>query len=128
MKTQKQLMLAGEPYMASDPELQADQRAAQAWMDRYNTSSGDERPALLAEGLGAVGQNVTIRAPFHVDYGYNIRVGDGLDETSILGPVQNAMQFAKVRELVEDARSKGGRREQGRNQRFHIGSPCDRLL
>lgn len=78
MKTQKQLMLAGEPYMASDPELQADQRAAQAWMDRYNTSSADERPALLAEGLGAVGRNVTIRAPFHVDYGYNIRVGDGV--------------------------------------------------
>lgn len=78
MKTQKQLMLAGEPYMASDPELQADQRAAQAWMDRYNTSKLEERPALLKEGLGAVGENVAIRAPFHVDYGYNISLADGV--------------------------------------------------
>lgn len=78
MKTQKQRMLAGEPYSAADPEIQADQRAAQAWMDRYNASKLDERPALLAEGLGEVGANVAIRAPFHVDYGYNIRLGDGV--------------------------------------------------
>lgn len=78
MKTQKQLMLAGELYNAVDAELQADQRAAQAWMDRYNASSLDERPALLAQGLGAVGKNVAIRAPFHCDYGYNIRLADGV--------------------------------------------------
>jgi maltose O-acetyltransferase len=78
VKTQKQRMLAGELYSAADDEIQADQRAAQAWMDRYNTSQLDERPALLQEGLGAVGSNVAIRAPFHVDYGYNIKVGDGV--------------------------------------------------
>ncbi|WP_448955587.1 aldehyde dehydrogenase family protein [Labrys neptuniae] len=44
-----------------------------------------------------------------VDYAGQIPIGDGLDEGSILGPVQNAMQFAKVRELVEDARAQGGR-------------------
>lgn len=43
------------------------------------------------------------------DYAGKIAVGDGLDETSILGPVQNEMQFNKVRELVDDARAKGGR-------------------
>jgi len=78
VKTQKQLMLAGEPYFATDAEIQADHRAAQAWMDRYNASTIDQRPALLTEGLGAVGENVTIRAPFHVDYGYNIKLGDGV--------------------------------------------------
>lgn len=78
MKTQKQRMLAGELYSAADEELQADQAVAQAWMDRYNTSKLHERPALLKEGLGAVGENVAVRAPFHVDYGYNIKLGDGV--------------------------------------------------
>ncbi len=78
MATEKEKMLAGELYMATDPELQADQRAAQAWMDRYNAAQPDERPTLLAEGLGAVGQHVNIRAPFYVDYGYNISLGDGV--------------------------------------------------
>lgn len=71
-------MLAGELYTANDPELQADQRANQAWLDRYNVSALDDRPALLREHLGAVGENVIIRAPFHCDYGYNISVGDGV--------------------------------------------------
>ncbi|WP_454759412.1 sugar O-acetyltransferase [Caulobacter segnis] len=75
MKTQKQRMLAGELYVV-DAELQADQRVAQTWMDRYNASGLDERPLLLSQGLGAVGENVAIRAPFFVDYGYNIRLGD----------------------------------------------------
>ncbi|MGO6899726.1 aldehyde dehydrogenase family protein, partial [Rhizobium ruizarguesonis] len=44
---------------------------------------------------------------------------DGLDETSILGPVQNEMQFNKVRELVDDARANGGRILAG-------GTPIDR--
>jgi acyl-CoA reductase-like NAD-dependent aldehyde dehydrogenase len=43
------------------------------------------------------------------DYAAKITVGDGLDEASILGPVQNKMQFNKVRDLVEDARAHGGR-------------------
>lgn len=39
----------------------------------------------------------------------NIPMGDGLAEGSILGPVQNKMQFDIVSSFVEDARSKGGR-------------------
>lgn len=42
-------------------------------------------------------------------YAAKIPVGDGMDEKSVLGPVQNEMQFNKVRELVEDAKAKGGR-------------------
>ncbi|GES48969.1 aldehyde dehydrogenase [Rhizobium sp. NBRC 114257] len=53
------------------------------------------------------------------DYASKIAVGDGLDEASILGPVQNEMQFNKVRELVEDARANGGRILTG-------GAPMDR--
>jgi acyl-CoA reductase-like NAD-dependent aldehyde dehydrogenase len=42
-----------------------------------------------------------------VAYAKNIQVGDGLDEASMLGPVQNRMQFDKVTRLVNDARKKG---------------------
>jgi maltose O-acetyltransferase len=75
VKTQKQRRLAGELYTV-DAELQADQRASQSWMDRYNASGLDERPRLLAEGLGSVGRDVAVRAPFFVDYGYNIHLAD----------------------------------------------------
>ncbi|MGV1756754.1 aldehyde dehydrogenase family protein [Rhizobium sp. A22-96] len=53
------------------------------------------------------------------DYTAKIVVGDGLDDASILGPVQNEMQFNKVRELVDDARAHGGRILTG-------GAPMDR--
>ena len=42
-----------------------------------------------------------------VAYARNIPVGDGLDENSILGPVQNQMQFDKLKRLVDSARQKG---------------------
>jgi acyl-CoA reductase-like NAD-dependent aldehyde dehydrogenase len=44
-----------------------------------------------------------------VAYAKNIPVGDGLDPASILGPVQNEMQFKKVKSLVDDAKRKGGK-------------------
>ncbi len=78
MPTEKEKMLAGALYMATDPELQADFRRNQLWMDRYNAAGQDERPALLAQHLKAVGQHVNVRAPFHCDYGYNITLGDGV--------------------------------------------------
>jgi maltose O-acetyltransferase len=76
---EKAKMLAGELYRAGDAELQADQRAAKAWMVRYNASLGlsaDERHGLLRKRLAAVGAGAVIRPPFHCDYGYNIRLGD----------------------------------------------------
>lgn len=36
---------------------------------------GDLRRELLEQILGAVGEDVEIRPPFHVDYGTNIRIG-----------------------------------------------------
>jgi acyl-CoA reductase-like NAD-dependent aldehyde dehydrogenase len=38
-----------------------------------------------------------------------VKVGDGVLEDSILGPIQNQMQFEKVRSYVEDARHRGAR-------------------
>ncbi|QRI62155.1 aldehyde dehydrogenase family protein [Shinella sp. PSBB067] len=42
-----------------------------------------------------------------VAYARNIPVGNGMDEASILGPIQNRMQFDKVSRLVADARERG---------------------
>src|SRR5471030_2441386 len=37
-----------------------------------------QRHALLSERLGRVGMDAVIRPPFFCDYGYNIRLGDGV--------------------------------------------------
>lgn len=42
-------------------------------------------------------------------YASNVPVGDGLAETSALGPLQNKMQFDIVSSYVEEARARGGR-------------------
>jgi len=80
LKSEKQKMLAGELYRP-DAELGADQAAAKAWMARYNAALAlpvSERHALLRERLGHVGNDAVIRPPFFCDYGYNIRLGDGV--------------------------------------------------
>ncbi|MFV0384282.1 aldehyde dehydrogenase family protein [Paracoccus sp. (in: a-proteobacteria)] len=42
-----------------------------------------------------------------VKFAATIPVGDGMNEGSILGPIQNRMQFDKVSGLVEDAKKRG---------------------
>ncbi len=77
--SEKQKMLAGELYRPGDPELQADQAEAKAWMVRYNAALAETpavRRSLLRELLGSVGSGAVIRPPFHCDYGYNIHLGD----------------------------------------------------
>ena len=81
MRSEKEKMLAGELYNANVPEIQADQLAAAAWMDRYNASVAmhpDQRRALLVARFAEVGEGAVIRPPFHCDYGYNIRLGRGV--------------------------------------------------
>jgi len=43
------------------------------------------------------------------DYTKNIPMGNGLDENMIMGPVQNEMQYNKVKGLVDDAVANGAR-------------------
>jgi maltose O-acetyltransferase len=74
----RERMLAGEPYIADDPELQRDLARAQALTHRLNTMDpGDAagRRALLVELLGAFGEGSEVRPPLHCDYGYQIRIG-----------------------------------------------------
>ena len=72
-RSEKQKMLAGELYVASDPELQRDMAQCARWLARYNNAN-----ATLPERLGAVGDNTCIRPPFHCDYGYNIFLGSNV--------------------------------------------------
>ena len=74
-------MLAGELYQPNAPEIVADHANAAAWLARYNTAAGsppDVLRAMLAEQFAAVGSNVEIRPAFFCDFGYNIRLGDGV--------------------------------------------------
>lgn len=70
-------MLAGEPYIADDPEMARQAARARAFEARYNDPAvaDDERARVLREWLGAVGDGTYIRPPFLVDYGFNIRIG-----------------------------------------------------
>lgn len=78
-RTEKQKMLAGELYLASDPQLAADSKRAMRLLHQYNQTTIDEpetRTAILQELLGQVGENPVITPPFHCDYGSHIEVGD----------------------------------------------------
>jgi len=77
-RSQRERMLAGEAYLASDPELQQLSRRARRLQERYNRTSIDdaeERRALLSDLLGSVGDGVELRPPFFCDYGSHIRIG-----------------------------------------------------
>jgi maltose O-acetyltransferase len=81
MRTEKEKMLAGELYDASDPVLQAELDASHRWLARYNAAlaaSPAERRELLMERLVVVGEGAVIRPPFHCDYGFNISLGVGV--------------------------------------------------
>lgn len=74
-------MLAGELYLPGDAEIQADLAATKRWLVRFNASlaqSPTERREILLERFGAVGYGTVVRPPFFCDYGYNIRLGDGV--------------------------------------------------
>lgn len=77
-RSEKQKMLAGEPYQANDPELAAERRRARSLLAPFNATSADDvaaRTALLRELFGAVGDDPDIEPPFACDYGGNIRLG-----------------------------------------------------
>ena len=77
-RSQKERMLAGDLYLASDPELQKENRRALELAEQYNQTSVNERherERILKKMLGSVGEGVEIRAPFHCDYGYQIHIG-----------------------------------------------------
>lgn len=74
----KRRLDAGELFRG-DPELDREIARAAGLCERYNaTPSADQAAldAILAELLGAVGHGVTVKPPFHCDYGYRTSIGD----------------------------------------------------
>lgn len=77
-RSQRERMLAGDHYIANDPELAADSLRALALSAQYNASAADnpqQRRRLLTELLGSVGPDTEIRPPLYCDYGYQICIG-----------------------------------------------------
>ena len=76
---QKAKMLAGEPYIASDPELSSARLRAQTLLTRFNATPADatdEQRRLLTELFARCGEETVLRPTFWCDYGFNIVIGD----------------------------------------------------
>lgn len=76
-EAEKDKMLAGELYRASDPELVRERRRCRTLLHAFNTQPNEEqRLALLRELLGRIGDGSFIQPPFACDYGFNVSIGD----------------------------------------------------
>ncbi|MGG7466235.1 sugar O-acetyltransferase [Plantibacter sp. YIM 135347] len=79
-RTNRERMLAGDLYIADDPESAAQSlrgmRLANAYTTAYLQDPASARP-ILADLLGSLGENVDVRPPLAVDYGTYITIGDG---------------------------------------------------
>ena len=79
--SEREKMVRGDLYLASDPELVAARvRARRLWALFNASDPGDvaARVTLLRELLGHVGTDVWIEPPFHCDYGTQITLGRGV--------------------------------------------------
>ena len=77
--TEKEKMIKGELYIASDEVLVNERLNARRLTRVFNNTLEDEiekRTEILRELLGEVGKNIYIEPTFKCDYGYNIKVGD----------------------------------------------------
>ncbi|WP_129578964.1 MULTISPECIES: sugar O-acetyltransferase [Sorangium] len=77
-RSMRERMLAGDPYIADDPEIAERSAAALDLMAAYNATSVRQRPLrrrLLEQLLGSIGEGTEIRPPFYVDYGAHITIG-----------------------------------------------------
>ncbi|AMR09847.1 maltose acetyltransferase domain-containing protein [Bacillus sp. FSL W8-0445] len=79
MKTEKQKMLDGELYHASDPVLCHDRLKARKMTNEFNHSNeidDNKRTKLIKELFGSTGETLHIEPSFRCDYGFNIHVGE----------------------------------------------------
>ncbi|KZT83960.1 Galactoside O-acetyltransferase [Lactiplantibacillus plantarum] len=78
MKTQKERMLAGELYVADDPELGRENHRAKRLVREFNQTTEaqpEERQRLLTAMFNKIGDGGYIEPPFHTDYGSNTTIG-----------------------------------------------------
>ncbi|MGW2475534.1 sugar O-acetyltransferase [Streptomyces sp. NPDC001665] len=79
-RTNHERMLAGDLYIADDPQIVEAQKRAVRLAARYlaaYTEDPDAAQPVVAELLGGLGAGAHIRPPLYVDYGSYITVGEG---------------------------------------------------
>lgn len=80
--TEKEKMLAGELYDCADEYLIQRWHKAKQLHQEYNktlSTNTNKLNEILTELLGSKGDNVWITAPFYVDYGENIHIGNNVE-------------------------------------------------
>ncbi|MEM9265894.1 MAG: sugar O-acetyltransferase [Cyanobacteria bacterium P01_F01_bin.13] len=80
-KTEREKMLAGEPYLSTDPELTAMRQATKHHLHRLNVTIPEnlmERQTIFESLFGKLGASFEINSPFHCDYGCHIQAGKNL--------------------------------------------------
>ncbi len=81
MKTEKEKMLCGENYIATDKELVQDRIKAKKLLHKINVTEywiNKNTRKLIAELFPNSKNVVHIEPPFHCDYGYNIECGENV--------------------------------------------------
>src|SRR6201999_1396784 len=77
-RTNRERMLAGDLYVAEDPELAAALRRGTRLADEYNALAPRDPEAarkILASLFGGLGEETVVRAPIYVDYGAHLTIG-----------------------------------------------------
>ncbi|BDZ42126.1 maltose O-acetyltransferase [Paraoerskovia sediminicola] len=77
-RTNRERMLAGDLYIADDPESHRITRHAVTRLEEYRVAVATGQAGareILADVIGELGEDVDLRPPLYVDYGENIRIG-----------------------------------------------------
>ncbi|MFH8487454.1 sugar O-acetyltransferase [Streptomyces longisporoflavus] len=77
-RTNLERMLAGDLYIADDPEIARRQQRAVRLASRYQAECLEDpgkARSVLVELLGSLGEGAEVRPPLFVDYGSNISIG-----------------------------------------------------
>ncbi len=80
MMTEKEKMLAGQVYDATDGELLRKLNENKDRIQEYNlirSSDAAAKDRMIRTILGKAGKDICVNQPFYCDYGANIEVGDG---------------------------------------------------
>jgi maltose O-acetyltransferase len=75
MPTEKEKMIAGQPYFPADPELRADRLQTRTLLKRLNITEyhdPEKYPVIIAKLFPNAGRGFEVEPPFYCDYGYNI--------------------------------------------------------
>lgn len=77
-RTNRERMLAGDLYIADDPENARLAQRAVRLADAYHRAAVADDPgarSVLAELLGTLGEDAYVKPPLFVDYGENVHIG-----------------------------------------------------